>query len=544
VKSLRFLIFVLIFQISLSHGAEEKLPVFTDVTKEAGINIKHSYGDFDLSNIVEGTGAGAMFFDYDGDGWLDIYFVNGCWLTNVNDNRGRNLRGELTNSLYRNNGDGTFTDVTKKTGVGHDGFGFGCSAADFDKDGDLDLYVLNYGPNVFYRNNGNGTFTDISESSGLANANWSLSAPWFDYDGDKDLDVYVANYLKYDSGKFRSYYAAAGYPGPLSYRGQPDALYRNNGDGTFTDVTKEAGIFQPNGRAMSATIADLNNDGLLDIYIPNDAMENYFFKNTGKGTFDSEGLMMGLAFGEGGQGVSSMGPTTGDVDRDGWLDIYIPDMGYGCLLMNRKDYFEDRTEPTSLAVVCGQYTGWGGVLFDYDCDGYLDIFVANGNAHHEYTEEDVLMRNDGTGKFVDVANKSGAYFRQKYVGRGATYGDYDNDGDLDLLVINLNDTPRLLRNDGGNENNWLTIEAKMPGGKSTAIGARVTVTTGSLTQLRDLIPATGYLSQADPRCHFGLGKTTRADSVEIRWPDKQTTKLKDVNANQILTVIQGYRYDQ
>ena len=543
-KSLRFLIFVLIFQISLSHGAEEKLPVFTDVTKEAGINIKHSYGDFDLSNIVEGTGAGAMFFDYDGDGWLDIYFVNGCWLTNVNDNRGRNLRGELTNSLYRNNGDGTFTDVTKKTGVGHDGFGFGCSAADFDKDGDLDLYVLNYGPNVFYRNNGNGTFTDISESSGLANANWSLSAPWFDYDGDKDLDVYVANYLKYDSGKFRSYYAAAGYPGPLSYRGQPDALYRNNGDGTFTDVTKEAGIFQPNGRAMSATITDLNNDGLLDIYIPNDAMENYFFKNTGKGTFDSEGLMMGLAFGEGGQGVSSMGPTTGDVDRDGWLDIYIPDMGYGCLLMNRKDYFEDRTEPTSLAVVCGQYTGWGGVLFDYDCDGYLDIFVANGNAHHEYTEEDVLMRNDGTGKFVDVANKSGAYFRQKYVGRGATYGDYDNDGDLDLLVINLNDTPRLLRNDGGNENNWITIEAKLPEGKSTAIGARVTVTTGSLTQLRDLIPATGYLSQADPRCHFGLGKTTRADSVEIRWPDKQTTKLKDVNANQILTVIQGYRYDQ
>jgi hypothetical protein len=544
VNSLRFLIFVLVFQITLSYGAEETLPVFTDVTEEAGINIKHSYGDFDLSNIVEGTGAGAMFFDYDGNGWLDIYFVNGCWLKNVNDNRGRSFRGKLANSLYRNNGDGTFTDVTKKAGVGHDGYGFGCSSADFDKDGDLDLYVLNYGPNVFYRNNGNGTFTDISESSGLANGNWSLSGPWFDYDSDGDLDVYVANYLEYDSGKFRSYYAAAGYPGPLSYRGQPDALYRNNGDGTFTDVTKEAGIFQPNGRAMSATIADLNNDGFLDLYIPNDAMENYFFKNTGKGTFESEGLMMGLAFGEGGQGVSSMGPATGDVDRDGWLDIYIPDMGYGCLLMNRKDYFEDRTEPTSLAVVCGQYTGWGGVLFDYDCDGYLDIFVANGNAHHEYTEEDVLMRNDGTGKFVDVADKSGAYFRQKYVGRGATYGDYDNDGDLDLLVINLNDTPRLLRNDGGNKNNWITIEARLPEGKSIAIGARVTVTTGSLIQMRDLIPVTGYLSQADPRCHFGLGKVTRADTVKIRWPDKQTTRLKDVNANQILTVIQGYRYDQ
>lgn len=530
---------MLILQVSISSGAEQTLPVFTDVTKQAGINFKHSYGDFDLSNIVEGTGAGAMFFDYDNDGWLDIYFVNGSWLKTVNDNRGRSLRDKLSNALYRNNKDGTFSDVTEKAGVGDKSFGFGCSAADFDNDGDLDLYVLNYGPNVFYRNNGDGTFTDISESSGLANPSWSLSAPWFDYDGDGDLDVYVTNYLEYDSGKFRSYYAAAGYPGPLSYRGQPDALYRNNGDGTFTDVTKQAGIFQPNGRGMSATIADLNNDGHLDIYVPNDAMENYFFRNKGDGTFENEGLMMGMAFGEGGQGVSSMGPAIGDVDRDGLLDIYIPDMGYGCLLMNRKDYFEDRTEPANLAVVCGQYTGWGGVLFDYDCDGYLDIFIATGNAHHEYTEEDVLMRNDGKGNFVDVADKSGPYFREKYVGRGATYGDYDNDGDLDLLVINLNDSPKLLRNDGGNKNNWLTIQAKLPGGKSDAVGARIIVTTGSLKQIRDLIPVTGYLSQADSRCHFGLGKNQKADTVEIRWPDKKTTKLTDVNANQILNVIQG-----
>jgi len=544
VNLLRFLIFMLMFQIATGYSAAQTLPVFTDVTKKASINVKHSFGDFDLSNIVEGTGAGAMFFDYDGDGWLDIYFVNGCWLKDVNDNRGRILREKLTNTLYRNNGDGTFKDVTEEAGVGDKGYGVGCSAADFDNDGDLDLYVLNYGPNVFYRNNGDGTFTDISEASGLANPNWSLSAPWFDYDGDGDLDLYVANYLEYDSGKFRSYYAAAGYPGPLSYRGQPDALYRNNGDGTFTDVTKEAGIFQPNGRAMSATVADLNNDGLLDIYVANDAMENYYFRNTGKGTFESKGLEMGLAFGEGGQGVSSMGPAIGDVNRDGWLDIYIPDMGYGCLLINRKDYFEDRTTSSNLAVVCGQYTGWGGILFDYDCDGYLDVFVANGNAHHEYTEEDVLMRNDGTGNFLDVANQSGAYFKEKYVGRGATYGDYDNDGDLDLLVINLNDTPKLLRNDGGNKNNWLTIEARLPGRKSDAIGARVTVKVGSLIQLRDLIPVTGYLSQADPRCHFGLGNATKADTVEIRWPNKQTIKLTDVKANQILTVIQESRDEQ
>lgn len=538
VKSLRFILPLLMLPCMVLAGTEQKLPVFTDVTKQAQLNVKHSFGDFDLTNIVEGTGSGAMFFDYDGDGWLDIYFVNGSWRKDVSDNQGRKLKGKLANSLYRNNGDGTFSDVTAKAGVGDKSFGFGCSAADFDRDGDLDLYVMNYGPNVFYKNNGDGTFTDISKASGLDDNNWSLSAPWFDYDNDGDLDVYVTNYLQYDSGKFRSFYAAAGYPGPLSYSGQSDALYRNNGDGTFTNVAKKAGVFNPNGRGMSAAIADMDNDGLLDIYVANDGMENYYYKNTGKGTFTSEGLILGLAFGEGGQGVSSMGPSVGDVDRDGLMDLYIPDMGYGCLLINRTDYFEDRTAPSNLAVVCGQYTGWGGLLFDYDNDGYLDIFVANGNAHHEYTEEDVLMRNDGKGNFIDVASQSGDYFKEKYVGRGATYGDYDNDGDLDLLIINLNAAPKLLRNDGGNKNNWLTVDAKLAGGKTDAVGARITVTTGSLKQIQDLIPVTGYLSQADPRRSFGLGSAKKADIVEIRWPNGQITTKKDVKANQFLTVIQ------
>ena len=519
-------------------AAGPKLPVFTDVTKKAGISAKHSYGDFTLSNIVEGTGAGAMFFDYDGDGWLDIYLVNGCWLKDVNDNRGRTLRGKLTNRLYRNKRDGTFVDMTERAGVGDRGYGVGCSAADFDRDGDLDLYVLNYGANVFYRNNGDGTFTDITKRTGLGDVRWSLSAPWFDCDGDGDLDVYVTNYLQYDKGKFRSFYPAAGYPGPLSYSGQPDALYRNNGNGTFTNVTKAAGLLNPNGRGMSATVADLNNDGHLDIYVTNDGMANCYYRNTGKGTFKNEALITGLAFGEGGQGVSSMGPAVGDVDRDGRLDIYVPDMGYGCLLMNRGKFFEDRTAESKLAVVCGQYTGWGGLLLDYDNDGYLDVFIANGNAHHEYTEEDVLMRNDGKGNFIDVAARSGAYFRQKYVGRGATYGDFDNDGDLDLLIVNLNDSPKLLRNDSPASNRWLTVSCRLAGDKSDAVGARVTVKTGSLTQIHDVIPVTGYLSQADPRAHFGLGKARTADSVEIRWPDGRTSQLKNVRANQILKVVQ------
>lgn len=517
----------------------QELPVFTDVTEPAGLKAKHSYGDYDLSNIVEGTGAGGLFFDYDADGDLDIYLANGCWLSDVSDNRGRKLRNKLNNTLYRNRGDGTFEDVTARARVGDRGFGTGCSAADYDGDGDLDLYVLNYGPNVLYRNNGDGSFTDVSAASGLADERWSLSGAWFDYDRDGDLDVYVANYLEYDSGKFRSFYAAAGYPGPLSYSGQPDALYRNNGDGSFTDVTRAAGMFQPGGRAMSAAVADLNNDGWLDVYVPNDAMENYYFRNQKDGTFVEEALELGMAYGEGGQGVSSMGPAVGDINRDQWLDIYIPDMGYGCLLMNRKEYFEDQTAQSGLAVVCGQYTGWGGLLLDYDNDGHLDVFVANGNAHHEYTEEDVLLRNTGQGSFHDVARQSGAYFTQKYVGRGATYGDYDNDGDLDLLIMNLNDRPRLLRNDGGNRKRWLKIDLRLAGGKRQALGARAVVTVGDLVQVQDHIPVKGYLSQSDPRLHFGLGDHEIVERLDVRWPDGSTHTQSQIETNQVLEIVQS-----
>jgi hypothetical protein len=519
--------------------AEPTLPTFADVTEQAGINFKHSYGDHHLSNIVEGTGPGCVFFDCDGDGYLDIYLLNGCWLREVNDNLGRDLRGKLANALYRNNGDGTFTDVTDKAGVGDQGYGMGASAADYDSDGDLDLYVLNYGPNVFYRNDGDGTFTDVSTESGLDDASWSLSAPWLDYDRDGDLDVYVANYLEYDAGKFRDFYPAAGYPGPLSYKAQADRLYRNNGDGTFIDVTRQAGLYFPDGRAMSAVATDLNDDGYVDLYVTNDATPNCYFVNDGQGRFTNQALRWGLSFGEGGQGASSMGPTIGDVDRNGLLDVYIPDMAYGCLLINKGKGFVDVTAPSNLAVVCGQYTGWGGGLFDYDNDGYLDVFVANGNAHHEYTEEDVLLRNDRSGKFIDVADRSGPYFREKHVGRGAAFADYDNDGDVDMLVMNLNGPAKLLRNDGGNTNNWLTVAPKLAQTKVEALGARVVVTVGEMRLVQEISAVTGYLSQGDPRAHFGLGRATQADRVEIRWPGGSTTSLENVKANQILSVILG-----
>ena len=515
-------------------------PFFTDVTEEAGVQFRHSFGDVELTNIVEGSGPGVVFFDFDNDDYPDIYLLNGSWKPEVNDNRSRNLRGQLTNALYRNNRNGTFTEVTTTAGVGDEGFGMAGSAADYDRDGDLDLYVLNYGPNVFYRNNGDGTFTDVTAEAGLSDPLWSVSAPWLDYDGDGDLDLYVANYLEYDEGAFRDFYAAQGYPGPLAYKGQPDHLYRNNGDGTFTDVTTEAGLLDPDGRAMSAIAVDLDQDGDQDIYVANDAMPSAYWVNDGRGSFTDQALIQGVAFGEGGQGASSMGPTVGDIDRNGLLDIWIPDMAYGCLLEQREEgLFSDVTAEANLAVICGQYTGWGSGLVDFDNDGYLDVYVANGNAHHLYTEEDVLAHNDRTGHFLDVAKDAGDYFQTKSVGRGAAFADYDNDGDIDVLVANLGASPRLLRNDTKNANHWLTVVPLLPNGETVAVGATVTVTVGPIHSIHPVHGVFGYLSASDPRPHFGLGAADRADRVEIRWPDGQEQLLEAVPANQILEVVQS-----
>jgi len=534
-----------VFALALAPSARQALPVFTDVTRDAGITFKHSYGDHHLDNIVEGTGAGACFFDYNSDGLLDIYIVTGTWTKGVSSNEGRDLRGKLSNRLYRNNGNGTFTDVTEKAGVGGKGiFASGCSAADYDNDGHVDLYVLDYGPNILYHNNGDGTFTDVSEKSGLANPCWSLSAVWFDYNNDGWLDVYVANYLKYDDGKFRDFYPAQGYPGPLSYSGEPDALYRNNGDGTFTDVTKQAGMWKPDGRAMSVTAADFNNDGLLDVYVANDAMENYYFEADGKGGFVEKAVEAGLAFSENGQNVASMGPYAGDINRDGLLDLFMPDLNYCSLLVQVKPgLWQHRASQSGISPMMGQYAGWGAVMLDYDNDGWLDIFTAHGDAHHEYVQEDTLARNKGNGTFEDVSSRSGAYFREKYVGRGVAWADFDNDGDVDLLVVNLNDSPKLLRNDGGNRRHWLSVEALLnfSTGSRLAIGARVTVATGSLRQIEDVNPVRGYLSQGDPRLYFGLGDAAFADSVEIRWPDGAVQKLEKVKADQCLKLEHSAR---
>ncbi|MCD6339494.1 MAG: CRTAC1 family protein [Verrucomicrobia bacterium] len=532
----------LLWSLIAAGAAAAELPKFTDITESAGIRFRHSLGDDELSNIVEGTGPGGALFDYDNDGDLDIYFVNGCWHPDVSDNRGRRYRGKHRNALYRNNGDGTFTDVTDEAGVGDKGFGMSATAADYDNDGDLDLYVLNYGPNVLYRNNGDGTFTDVTREAGLEVPVWSLHAAWFDYNEDGWLDVYVADYLTYDKGAFQrtgAYYAVENYPGPLSYPGAQDRLYRNNGDGTFTDVTREAGLKRPDGRAMSVVAADLDRDGDQDVYVTNDAMPNDFWVNDGKGHFTNEALMMGIAFGEGGQGASSMGPTVGDVDRDGRLDLLIPDMGYSCLLLQTlPGLFTDVTAQCQLARMCGQYAGWGGGLIDYDNDGWLDVFIANGNPHHLYTEEDLLARNEHNGTFRDVSKLSGDYFYTKHVGRGAAFGDLDNDGDIDIVVFNLNDRPAVLRNDGGNRRHWLTVAPLRKDTRMAALGAIVEARIGKERMVVPALAVNGYLVNNDPRAHFGLGDHDHVDRIEIFWPSGKRSQVEDVKADQFLEVIE------
>jgi len=535
----------------------ESSPVFTDVTAESGISFHHSFGDEEMSSILETTGSGCAFFDYDKDGNLDLYVVNGCYLEGINDSESVFKNAKLTNHLYRNNGDGTFTDVTEKANVGDEGYGMGCVIGDYDNDGDADIYVTNYGRNALYRNNGNGTFTDVTEEAGVGDKRWGVGATFFDFDNDGNLDLYVGNYLEFDP-EYRLYYEADEFPGPLAYPGQPDVFYRNNGDGTFKDVTEEVGILNE-GRAMGILAADYDGDGFVDVFVANDAMENFLYKNNGDGTFTNVGLESGVAFSEFGDATASMGGDFGDFDLDGDLDLLVPDMTFNSLYRNLGNgNFEDVSANVGLAEMSGQYWSWGGDFFDYDNDGDLDTLISNGNGHRlEGTQEELLLMNvtangeseamrggkttEPTGEVVahvfrDVAGQSGTYFRHKSVSRGMAVADYDNDGDLDVFVLNLDQPSILLRNDGGNRNNWLMVRLIGTKVNRDALGAKVMVRTGKLSQIEEKKSATSYLSQNDPRLHFGLGSRTKVDEIVITWPSGQKQQLTNVNANQVLTI--------
>lgn len=522
-------------------------PSFEDVTEKSKIRFHHSFGEQKLSSILEATGSGCAWIDYNNDGLLDLYVVSGRYIEGVTNHTKADGK-DATNHLYRNNGDGTFTDVTEQAGVAGKGFAMGVTVGDYDNDGFEDIYVTNWNSAILYHNNGDGTFTDVTEKAGVQNNHFGVGAAFVDYDRDGRLDLFVGNYLKFDPLAKKPFYPAEAFAGPLDYQGDANRLFHNNGDGTFTEVSEKSGIGNVPGRAMGVTVGDSDNDGWPDIYVANDQMESFLYRNNHDGTFTNVAIDQNVAYGTNGDTPSAMGPVFADYDNDGSLDILVSDMRYHRLFRNslKDGFFTDTTAESGIARLAGQYVGWGVGLFDFDNDGWKDLFVVNGGLHWLVPMEDTLLRNNGNGTFTDVASEAGSYFESKKVGRGACFADYDNDGYIDAFIVVLGGQGILVHAippAGSARHHWLTI--RLVGTKSNrdGFGARLEAVAGDLHQMVENVPQSGYLSQNDPRPHFGLGSHTEVDVLTIRWPSGTVQTLQHVKADQILTVTEpGERF--
>ncbi|MBI5010599.1 MAG: CRTAC1 family protein [Bacteroidia bacterium] len=510
---------------------------FQEIGLQIGLDFIHSIGNGTehLNNIVESSGGGASFLDFDKDGFIDLFLSNGTWIDGFS--HGEKPAEPTHNHLYRNMGDGTFEDVSRKSGIDESAYSMGAAIGDYNNDGFPDIYICNYGANTLYRNDGNGKFTDVTKKAGVAGIKeCSIGAVWFDYDLDGFLDIYVGNYLNFDP-EYKYYYAPDGFPGPMAYDAEADYLYHNNGDGTFTDVTKEMGIMDVDGRAMGVGAVDYDDDGYMDIYVANDHTLNYLWHNDEGKKFTDRGTMSGTAFSQAGEATVSMSVDFADYNNDGLMDMFVSDDTYCSLYQNLGNgVFADRSYPAGIAMAAGQFVGWTSSFVDYDNDGDADIFKTNGALKHLYGHEDQLFDNLGDGKFKDISNGLGRYFQEEYVGRGACLGDYDNDGDFDIYIANLNNRGVFLRNNKGNQNNWLLLQLEGTTSNRDAIGARVKIVSGGKAQISQQKGPTGYLSQNDHRMHFGLGKNEMVESIEIKWPSGKTQVIENTRANQLLSV--------
>ncbi len=508
---------------------------YQETSQEAGLDFVHSIGDDDLTNIIQSDGGGAAFFDFDQDGFIDIYVCSGTWLEGFSKSeKPSEMPG---NRLYRNRGNGSFEDVTKKAGASGPWYTMGVVAGDFNNDGYPDLFLSNYGANVLLRNDRNGTFTDVTKKANVAGGNeCSVGAAWADYDNDSFLDLYVGNYLAFDPD-YKYYYAPDGFPGPMAYDAQKDVLYHNNGDGTFEDVTEKMGIRDIDGRAMGVGAADYDDDGFIDIFVANDHTLNYLWHNDGGKGFTDKGTMSGTGFSQGGEATVSMSVDFADYNNDGLLDLFVSDDTYCSLYENLGNgVFSDRGVSSNISMQAAQFVGWSSSFMDFDNDGDQDIFKTNGALKHLYGQEDQIFENQGNGLFKDISLELGRYFSEEHVGRGACIGDYDNDGDLDIFIVNLNSRAVFLRNNKGNQNNWLMLGLEGTVSNREGIGARVKITSGGKTQIAQRKTTTGYLSQNDPRIHFGLAGNNMVERIEIKWPSGKVQILENVKANQILEV--------
>ena len=521
--------------------------------------IKASKIKFVLKNCVsperysiETMTGGVAVFDYDNDGLLDIFFTNGAELPSL-----KKSNSSFHNKLFRNNGDGTFTDVTEKAGLAGVGYSMGVAAGDYDNDGFVDLYVTGFNCNQLFHNNGDGTFTDRTEKAGVSGVlaqgkPWSVAAGWIDYNNDGLLDLFVVNYLDYSLSTAHSCKTGniVDYCSPDEYRGTPNILYRNNGDGTFTDVSQQSRISRYSGKGMGVAFADYDGDGFTDIFVSNDSIPNFLLHNNGDGTFTDVALLAGVAYNENGKAVAGMGSDFRDIDNDGKPDIFLTAMYGDSFPLYRnpgKGLFEDVTETTGLAAMTSRFTAWGTGIFDFDNDGNKDIFAA-GSAildnsmevnHSPYPLPNFLYRNLGNMRFKDVSGEVGASFSVPAAHRGAAFGDLNNDGKIDIVVTVLNGEPQLLMNRSQNRNHWIILKLIGVADNRDGLGTRVKITTANGVQYNESTTAVGYNSTSDKRVYFGLQNATIVDQIELLWPTGVRQVLSHVAADQILTIVQS-----
>ena len=534
---------------------------FIDVGRESGLNAKTIFGGEHKNKfLLETTGCGVAFYDYDNDGWLDIFLVNGTRL------EGFPAGSEPTSHLFHNNRDGTFTDVTLKAGLAHSGWGQGCCIGDYDNDGWEDLFVTYFGKNVLYHNNADGTFTDVSQKAGVAGngKRWSTGCAFVDYDRDGRLDLFVANYIDMDlatapvpeSGPclYKSVMVACGPPG---LQGGKNILYHNSGDGTFTDVSEASGILAANGTfGLGVLTADFDNDGWPDIYVADDSTASALYQNKKNGKFQDIAIEAGCALSPDGKPQAGMGVSAADYDMDGNLDIVKTNFAGDTPSLYRNQggaNFEDSTFTAGLGAHT-QFLGWGCGFFDMDNDGWPDILICNGHVYPEveqlkteagYAQRKLLYQNLRNGHFADISFQAGPGISDPRACRGAAFGDFDNDGDVDVVVNTVNDYPQLLRCDSKLDNNWIKVRTIGTKSNRSGIGARIVCTTripGNSKphqQIDEVRSGGGYFSQNDLRVHFGLGRTEKVDVLEVRWPSGQVDTMKDVKVNQLVYVKEG-----
>jgi hypothetical protein len=527
-------------------------PLFEEVPPSASkITFRHVNGRSPDYYLPETTGAGCAFLDFDNDGWMDIYLVNSgkCDFFDPSP--------PLRNALYRNNHDGTFTDVTEQAGVAGGGYGMGAAVGDYDGDGFPDLYVTQYGRSILYHNNGDGTFTDVTEKAGVAAPGWASSAVWFDYDNDGKLDLFVCRFVDFDKSKNKfcgderkgeRYYCI-----PRVYQPAKSWLFHNNGNGTFTDVTQDSGIGKALGKAWGVVATDVNNDGWMDLFVANDTVANFLFVNKHNGKFEETGLGAGVAYSQDGRERSGMGVDSADFDQDGWQDLFVTNVDQEMYSIYRNNHdltFDDVAGSTGLGRLTRLMSGWGLKFFDYDNDGNVDLFIANGHpddkieehsSHVMYKEPLLLFHNNGRGGLDNMSAAAGPAFSQTFAARGMAIGDFNNDGAVDVLVAVNGGAPVLLKNAAAAENHWLGIRLVGKKANPDAIGAKISWQAGDLKRSRLKVGGGSYLSSHDPREVLGIGKRTKIDKLEIRWPQPsgRVETFTDLPLDRYITIVEG-----